>query len=152
MQELPPDQGLSDASRQDLPSRPWRWLESTKRLQEYTYGYFFHEGDDQKFPRTVSEYLNWNQIAAVQELAEVREEFSWKPWATDPPFVNRIRVMNEIVDVLHFLGNMLVAVNVTDEQLEVAYKAKQNLNRSRFESGTYSAKKGGLAEGSDSGG
>jgi dimeric dUTPase (all-alpha-NTP-PPase superfamily) len=93
--------------------------------------------------------LNWNCTAAVQELAEVREEFSWKPWATDSPFVNRDRVRDEIIDVLHFLGNMLTVIGVNDEELAEAYQKKQQKNRERAASGTYSARKGGLAEGSD---
>jgi hypothetical protein len=114
-------------------------------LQENTYGYRF------KFapPDVVAPYLSWNQTAAVQELAEVREEFSWKPWATDPPFVNKDRVRDEIIDVLHFLGNMLVAIGVDDEELALFYQAKQAKNRSRQASGKYSARKGGLSEGSD---
>jgi dimeric dUTPase (all-alpha-NTP-PPase superfamily) len=97
----------------------------------------------------MAHYLDWNQTAAVQELAEVREEFSWKPWATDQPFVNRERVRDEIIDVLHFLGNMLTAMGVTDEELALYYQHKQDINRQRAASGTYSAIKGGLAQGSD---
>jgi dimeric dUTPase (all-alpha-NTP-PPase superfamily) len=97
----------------------------------------------------MAEYLNWNCTAAVQELAEVREEFSWKPWAKDEPFVNRERVRDEIIDALHFLGNMLTVMGVTDEELAEAYQRKQEINRQRAASGTYSAKKGGLSEGSD---
>jgi hypothetical protein len=96
-----------------------------------------------------TDFLDWNVTAAIQELAEVREEFSWKPWATDEPFVNRDRVRDEVVDVMHFLGNILVAIGVTDEELAEAYQAKQEKNRLRKESGSYSARKGGIAEGSD---
>lgn len=127
----------------------WRWLESTDRLQRETYGY----GNQYRLallePSIMAEYLNWNCTAAVQELAEVREEFSWKPWAKDEPFVNRERVRDEIIDALHFLGNMLTVMGVTDEELAEAYQRKQEINRQRAASGTYSAKKGGLSEGSD---
>lgn len=135
----------------------WKWLESTKELQEGTYSYDFqlmrtthqsaveegHQGSH------LTKFIDWNQVAAVQELAEVREEFSWKPWAVDHPFVHRDRVRDEIIDVMHFLGNILVAIDVTDEELEEAYRQKQEINRRRHASGTYSAQKGGLAEGSD---
>lgn len=97
----------------------------------------------------IAAYLSWNTKAAMVELAEVSIEYSWKPWAVDQPFVNRERVMEECVDVLHFVGNMLTALGVTDEELEVYYKAKQEQNRQRKASGTYSAKKGGLGDGSD---
>lgn len=136
---------------QPSPQQIWKWLQSTKKLQEETYNYFFDEDDLIQYhllPR-VAQYLDWNVTAAVQELAEVREEFSWKPWAVDEPFVNRERILNEYVDVLHFIGNSLVSLSITDEELWEAYRQKQAINRSRAASGVYSAKKGGLSEGSD---
>lgn len=126
----------------------WRWLESTKELQEETYGYKFSPDSE---PQWVAAYLEWNVFAAYQELAELAVEFSWKPWAVDPPFVNRDRVRDEVIDVLHFAGNILTAIGVTDEELAEHYQAKQSLNRRRHYSGAYSAKKGGLGEGSDNG-
>jgi dimeric dUTPase (all-alpha-NTP-PPase superfamily) len=87
--------------------------------------------------------------AVVQELAELREEFSWKPWATDKPFANRERILEEAVDAAHFLGNILIGLGISDNEWEQAYRQKQEMNRRRAASGTYSAKKGGLAMGSD---
>jgi dimeric dUTPase (all-alpha-NTP-PPase superfamily) len=129
----------------------WKWLASTKELQEEVYGYIFKDldlsSDEEQLLK--ADYINWNQTAAVQELAEVREEFSWKPWATDAPFVNTTRIRDEIIDVMHFLGNILVSIGVDDEELAEAYRQKQEINRLRASSGTYSARKGGIAEGSD---
>lgn len=131
----------------------WRWLASTKQFQTETYNYDI-EGmaeaiEEGQTDAVDAKYFDWNTTAAVQELAELREEFSWKPWATDPPFVNRSRIIRESVDVLHFIGNMLVAVGCTDEEFWQLYQEKQQINRERAASGTYSARKGGLAEGSD---
>jgi hypothetical protein len=135
----------------------WKWLDSTYYLQRDTYGYDLDalaigarpDVSDDRFVDTLAKYIDWNVTAAVQELAEVREEFSWKPWATDEPFVNRDRVLNEVVDVLHFLGNILVGMGVNDKELVAAYCAKQKKNVARKTSGNYSARKGGLSEGSD---
>jgi len=127
----------------------WRWLESTDRLQRETYGYGDMYEKALRDPSVAVEYLDWNQTAAVQELAEVREEFSWKPWAKDKPFANRERIRDEIIDVLHFLGNMLTVIGVDDAELAAAYQHKQEINRMRAASGTYSARKGGISEGSD---
>jgi hypothetical protein len=128
----------------------WKWLESTDKLQRGTYGYGpIYDDYARGATYYPSYYLDWNATAAVQEMAEVREEFSWKPWATDAPFINRDRVRDEIIDVLHFLGNMLTVIGVTDEELAEAYQKKQAINRARAGSGTYSARKGGLSEGSD---
>lgn len=134
----------------------WKWLESTFKLQTETYDYplkWFADGLELGASAVIKQlaaYISWNQTAAVQELAELREEFSWKPWATDEPFVNRERVIDEIVDVHHFTGNILVGIGCTDEEYEAAYQRKQQKNRERAASGSYSAKKGGLAHGSDS--
>lgn len=69
-------------------------------------------------------------------------EFSWKHWATDQ-YVNRERILDEIVDVHHFTGGMLVALGVDDDEYEAAYQAKQQVNRERMASGTYTARKDG---------
>lgn len=131
----------------------WRWLESTKELQENTYGYAIDQlaeaARGEKIEPGLPRYLDWNTTAAVQELAELREEFSWKPWATDQPFVNRERIVKETIDALHFLGNIVVGLGYTDDQFWAMYQEKQEINRQRAASGTYSAKKGGLAHGSD---
>ena len=131
------------AAQQDA----WRWLESTRELQSQTYGYDFDalRAD----PKALAQHIFWNNFAAFVELAELSVEYSWKPWAVDEPFVNRERILAEAVDVGHFTANVLVAIGVTDDEYEAAYKAKQEKNRRRQASGSYSAKKGGLGEGSE---
>ena len=123
----------------------WRWLRSTLTLQTETYGYDYDAMSD----ADKAHYLFWNSFAAHQELSEAAVEFSWAPWAADKPFINRERVRDELVDVLHFVGNMLTCLGVTDEELEVAYKIKQDKNRRRATSGSYSKKKGELGDGSE---
>lgn len=49
----------------------------------------------------------------------------------------------------HFVANMLVAIGVDDEEWAATYQAKQEKNRRRMASGTYTARKGGLGEGSE---
>jgi hypothetical protein len=133
----------------------WEWLKSTKELQTEVYNYdldWWVDGLGIGAPSVVKElsaYIDWNMTAAVQEMAEARIEFSWKPWAVDQPFDNKERLLNEIVDVNHFLGNVLTAMGVTDEEYAAAYQAKQQKNRERAASGSYSAIKGTLGEGSE---
>lgn len=67
------------------------------------------------------------------ECAEMSGEFSWKPWAADAPFINRDALIEEIVDVNHFLGFMLVVLGVSDEEYEAAYRRKQAINKARQE-------------------
>ena len=128
-------------------SKTWKWLESTKELQEGVYQYDYEKL--RRIEAALTRYLDWNLTAAVQECAEIREEFSWKPWARDASFHNRNRIRDEVIDVMHFLGNIMTAIGVTDGELEDAYQYKQDINRQRAASGTYSARKGGLSEGSD---
>lgn len=126
----------------------WKWLESTSDLQRD----YFNFDWDHTLPRTaenVAASLKDNSYAIMVELAEASVEFSWKHWATDPPFVSRDRVVAELVDVGHFLANMLIALDVTDEEWERLYQTKQEINRERMRSKNYSAKKGGLGDGSD---
>lgn len=131
------------------PLRFKHWLHLTKQVQTDIYGYDFDAL--QVDVKGQAEYIWWNVFAAQQELAELSVEFSWKPWAVDKPFVNRQRIMDEAVDVLHFMGNMLTAIGVTDDELNEAYRRKVQLNIQRKQSGSYSAKKGTLADGSDLG-
>lgn len=131
----------------------WNWLKSTHELQSKTYHYPLDEFSKQVETGNISpalaHYLLWNTFAVYQELAELAYEFSWKPWATDEPFANKDRILNEVVDINHFLGNILTGIGITDSDYEAAYREKQQKNRDRAASGSYSAKKGGVGEGSD---
>jgi len=116
----------------------WRWLESTVALQREAYGF---EWTGREPVSSVTDSLKGNLLAAIIELGEVSREFSWKYWAHDAPYVNRESMIGEIVDVGHFIANMLIAVGCTDEEWEEAYQEKQLINRERQKRG-YSAKKG----------
>lgn len=125
----------------------WRWLDSTVSLQR---DYFRFDWETLgRTPELVAASLKDNSFAILVELAEGSVEYSWKHWARDEPFVNRERVLAELVDVGHFVANMLVALDVNDDEWQAAYMEKQEKNRRRMRSGTYSAKKGELGEGSD---
>lgn len=107
--------------------RRWRWLESTRRLQQEAYG---RSQPDSVAGQALA--LKENLLAALVELAgEVPREFAWKFWAHDEPFINRQKLLDELVDVGHFLANMLDAIGVTDDEWEAAYQAKQQKNRQR---------------------
>lgn len=130
-----------------MENNRWRWLESTRELQRDYFNFDWEKLG--RTPENVSASLKDNSFAISVELAEASIEYSWKHWAKDTPFVNRERVIKELVDVGHFLGNMLVALDVSDDEWEAAYQEKQEKNRRRMRSGTYSAKKGGLGDGSE---
>jgi hypothetical protein len=71
---------------------------------------------------------------------EGMHEFDWKPWVkTELGFLNRDAFVGEMIDVLHFVANMLVAAGCTDDELSNKYAEKQQKNRDRMASGGYSA-------------
>lgn len=104
------------------------WLETQLELQRKAFGVdpanlVFHER---------AEYVRWNALAAANELHELLDEFQWKPWATQQGYVaDRQRVVDEAVDVLHFLGNLLLTVGATDVELAERYGVKVQVNAER---------------------
>lgn len=113
----------------------WKWLESTKQLQEDYYKFDFEEL--RANPDALADYMTWNHTAAVVELGEAMKEIGWKTWIKNRGWINREAFLTEIVDVEHFLANMLVAADVTDAEHEMAYQSKQEINRERMRSKTY---------------
>lgn len=110
-----------------------RWLRETRNLQEKTYfiNYEEMEGDKPQNIRKFVEYLRWNMLAIDDELAEMRQAISWKPWQHDQPYADREEVIKEAVDVLHFVANIIVAAGGTDEELNTFYLEKMEKNRQR---------------------
>lgn len=105
----------------------WKWLESTRKLQEEAY-------DDHDWPKTgqaLADSVMMNVTALTAELGEFAQEVGWKPWASPRGWVNRDAAVKELIDVGHFLANLACALGVTDEEWERLYRAKQQVNRQR---------------------
>lgn len=79
-------------------------------------------------------YLDDMLRAAMLEIAECYQEFSWKSWAKDQ-FRNKDALTSEIVDVLFFLANALAANGVTSAQLTEKYRSKMGINTARQTTG-----------------
>lgn len=104
------------------------WLTETRNLQidAYDVDPAALEGAER------AEYVRWNALAAIDEIAEVLAEIRWKPWAgRQGDFEDRDAYADEIVDVLHFVGNLAVAAGVTDDELSERYGRKVAVNRAR---------------------
>lgn len=103
------------------------WLGSTLDLQRTTFKIDptgLH-GDE------LADYIRWNVLAATDELHEYLQECPiWKPWSKNQQ-VNTIEAVNELVDVLHFIANLLVMHGVSGEQLTALYHNKQEVNAMR---------------------
>jgi hypothetical protein len=106
----------------------WRWLESTRELQETAYGVDFSQ------PQTGAQRAD-NMVhqgfALIIELAEAFGEIQWKDWAQNRGVINRDAMVGELVDTAHFLANMLTYLDVTDDEWELRYREKQERNRAR---------------------
>lgn len=108
------------------------WLKQTKALQEE---FFLHGRKFEDF--TQEDLEQWhlvNAYSATEELHEAGDEISWKPWAKSH-FFNREAYIGELVDALHFIGNLLVGAECTDEELNKAYGEKRDRNKKRQEEG-----------------
>jgi hypothetical protein len=116
--------------------KTWRWLESTKELQRIAFGWDWEKiHAEDRYPETLAQSFLENAFSAVVEIAELSDEFGWKPWAKPRGWVNREAALTEVVDIQHFLANVLVSIGVTDEEYETAYRRKQEENRRRQRDG-----------------
>lgn len=121
---------MSESENYAEPSQRWKWLESTRQLQEEFYGAIYPMNGE-----ALADYVTINHSALVLEASELLSEFGWKPWAQPRGWVNRANALKEAVDVAHFLGNILAAIGVTDQEWEDAYQKKQEVNRQRQRDG-----------------
>ena len=94
------------------------WLKRTRELQKDVYFINYEEmqGDKPQNIRKLIEYMRWNMLAVDDELAEMRQAISWKPWQHDAPYADREEVIKEAVDVLPFVANIIVAAGGTNEK------------------------------------
>lgn len=124
-----PTAGPTTASGAPSSSSLWRWLESTRRLQEEAYGVDFTALAAN--PDEVADSIVMNHTALIVELSEFLGEVGWKDWSVPRGWINRDAALGELVDAAHFLANILVRLGVTDDEWERRYRAKQDVNRAR---------------------
>lgn len=115
------------------------WLDDQRAYQEQAYGVDFAE---MRRKNETVDYVATMLTAAQIEIAEAFQEVPWKPWAQltagqrgEILAQRESKVIGELVDVLFFVANALVAVGCTDERLHEAYAAKMAVNVSRQETG-----------------
>lgn len=112
----------------------WRWLESTRELQSGHFGVNYDDLTGEK----LADYMRTQIAAIASELGEFSQEVDWKPWVNgegDRGWVNRENAVRELVDLAHFVANALCAMDVTDDEWETSYRAKQQVNRDRRATG-----------------
>lgn len=130
VRELEADLGSAQNAFRFNALHRWRWLESTLDLQMRSFGYDFPMTGEE-----LGDFVRTNTTAIVAELGEALKEIGWKPWSVGQGYVNREAYLGELVDAGHFLANLLVAVGITDDEWEAAYRRKQLVNRDRQAAG-----------------
>jgi len=126
----------------DNPFESWLRLQLQLQINAYDADPRALEGEDR------TGFLLWNAYAATDEIHEALDEVGWKPWASSR-HVYEDRMLGEIVDALHFVGNMVLAAagesKESPEQLAAKlwkmYQAKAGVNLQRQEEGYTGLKK-----------
>ena len=113
-----------------------KWLVTTDAFQRAAF-----DTDVSTLERgALADYLLYNLAAAHDEISEMSAEIGWKPWDTKRGWVNQNRVLEEAVDVLMFLGNILIAAGLTDHQVSQALTDKRERVLERQAAGRYTGR------------
>lgn len=102
------------------------WLSAQLIYQHTSFGKDLRRMPEEERLRYIDDMLR----AAILEIAEAYNEFGWKSWSSNR-FRNQDALNSELVDVLFFVANALVANGCTDEILTAKYRGKMGLNSKR---------------------
>ena len=80
------------------------------------------------------QYLKDMVLAAEDELHEVLGETGWKPWATSR-HINLEEARDELVDVVCFVVNLSLALDMTPHELARRHAVKVDTNLARQRDG-----------------
>lgn len=103
------------------------WLKRTHELQINV----FKNDPASMEGKERADFAMWNVLAALDELHEFLSEVGWKPWVENRGWVNRDAAIGELVDVMHFIANLLVLLNVDGDELAQRYVDKNKKNAIR---------------------
>ncbi len=105
-------------------------LEEIFRLQkEYVSTFTF-----ERYPKSLEERISALCTAIIHEAAELQDLTSWKWWKTFKGF-DKEKAKEEVVDILHFLIQACIELNLTPQDLLELYRAKNYVNRERAQKG-----------------
>jgi hypothetical protein len=129
-----------------------------KDIQENVYGYDFNKLQSGPLPE-LRQFWDWNYHAIQDELREAFTALGgmsdgisngvWKPWKksyteqapnmtyNDMSERDKKELKMELIDIQHFLFNIMLSVGMTEQELMNFYFAKNQENRRRNASGTY---------------
>lgn len=75
-------------------------------------------------------YINVMILACIDELCEMLRETPWKPWKQQQT-MNYDRFKEELVDLIHFVMNLMLIAELSVDDLYDAYHKKLNENYKR---------------------
>lgn len=111
-----------------------RMLALQEQLQRESFGYDFQKMTGEQ----AIQYIKDMKLALESELQEALDETGWKPWATTRR-INRDAYLAELVDVFHFLMNMMLVLgdNPRDlaDEVFTKYCLKNHINQRRQREG-----------------
>lgn len=117
----------------------WKWLEEQRKLQVDAFGVdpVAIYGSDRGV------YWTEMMLAAGDEISEFGNEIAWKSWAKDRGSIHdRSAALGELVDVMFFVGNLLLTLGASDDEVWERYREKMERNRIRQRAnGGYDSKK-----------
>lgn len=106
------------------PDRLQEMLHAQRELQELINGYSLDEQTNEQRIANIKE----NVLALAAELfGEVLGEVGWKSWATSR-HINRDALVKELIDVWHFLMNLMLHADMTADELYEGYLKKREIN------------------------
>ena len=127
-----------------------------KDIQENVYGYDFDKMRSSMTLEQFRQFFDWNYHAIQDELRETFDALGgikdgignavWKPWKKDHVKASNTtfndlseddkkELKMELIDIQHFLFNMMLAVGMTPDELYNYYFAKNKENRDRQQRG-----------------
>lgn len=74
-------------------------------------------------------------LALMVETGEMLQKLNWKPWKKTKKFVDRLAVLEELADMMHFYVEMCVVLGFSAGDISAAYHAKSDVNEKRVAEG-----------------
>ena len=154
------DNSCKDLEVEDLYSKSENTLKDLYELQhdiqENVYGYDFEKMRNEMTLEEFRQFFDWNYHAIQDELRETFDALGgikdgigngvWKPWKSshakladmkfsDMSEDDKKELKMELIDIQHFLFNMMLAAGMTTDELFNYYFSKNKENRARQERG-----------------
>lgn len=79
---------------------------------------------------SMEQWIQKETLAMLSELAELIDEVNFKWWKNEKP-VDKDRVKDELVDILHFFVSMCLKTGMSAEELHERYLNKNKENFAR---------------------